>query len=136
MENPNQVSEAEGWHISYQIFIFTLEALARPPREACEAMGSYNPAWELRDDGMAGRYLLGSGRLSAGQEAGIQHLVDQLDAVPVDQMPGGAGLAPNLAAMRHPSWEPVRVSAAALLELLAPVTASSRAYLDSLGEAR
>jgi len=45
MENPNQVSEAEGWHISYQIFIFTLEALARPPREACEAMGSYNTAW-------------------------------------------------------------------------------------------
>ena len=60
MENPNQVSEAEGWHISYQIFIFTLEALARPPREACEAMGSDNPAWELRDDGMAGRYLLAS----------------------------------------------------------------------------
>jgi len=85
---------------------------------------------------MAGRYLLGSGRVSAGQEAGIQHLVDQLDAVPVDQMPGWAGLAPNPVAMRHPSWEPVRASAAALLELLAPVTASSRAYLDSLGKAR
>ena len=135
MDSSAQVSEEESWHLAYGVFVFTLEALALPAQEACEAMGSYNTAWELKDDGMAGRYLLGRGRFSPQQELAIQQLLDQLSAVPVNELPGGAGLAPNAAAMRHRSWEPVRASAAALLCILAPVTASSRAYVESLGNA-
>ncbi|GAB6197556.1 hypothetical protein [Lysobacter xanthus] len=135
MESSPQVSEEESWHLAYSVFIFTVQALASPAQEACEAMGSYNTAWELKDDAMAGSYLLGHGRLSPEQEMSVRHLLDKLSAVPVNDLPGGAGLAPNLTAMRHPSWEPVRAAAAALLAVLAPVTESSRAYLESLGNA-
>ena len=135
MESSAQVSEEESWHLAYGVFVFTLSALALPAQEASEAMGSYNTAWELRDDGMAGRCLLGRGRLSPQQELAIRQLLDQLSVVPANELPAGAGLAPNLVAMSHPSWEPVRASAAALLGILAPVTASSRAYLESLGNA-
>jgi hypothetical protein len=135
MESSTQVSEEESWHLAYSVFIFTLQALASSPEEACAAMGSCNTAWELKDDGMAGEYLLGRGHLSAEQEMAVRQLLEQLRAVPASELPSGEGLAPNLAAMRHPAWQPVRASAAALLGILGPVTASSRAYLEWLGNA-
>jgi hypothetical protein len=135
MESSQQVSEEEAWHLAYNVFLFTLDALASSSREACEAMGSYNTAWELKDDGLAGRYLFGRGRLSSEQEIAVAQFLDRLATVPVDDMPGGSGLEPNLAAMNHPAWEPVRSSAAELLKVLAAVTESNRSYFESLSNA-
>jgi hypothetical protein len=135
MASSPQVSERESWHLAYGVFLFTLEALASEPEEACEAMGSVNTAWELRDDALAGRHLLGRHRLSSAQEQALRQFCALLVSVPVNDMPSGSGLLPNLTAMQHSAWETVRAAAAALLGILAPATDAHRAYLQSLGTA-
>ena len=135
MDSSSQISEEESWHLAYGVFVCTLEALASPAEEACKVMGYVNTAWELRDDGLAGSYLLGRGYFSHDQEREIRTFLEQLDTVPVNDMPSGWSMEPNLSAMRHPAWEPIRVSARALLASLALVTRESHAYIESLGNA-
>jgi len=86
------------------------------PEQQCEEMVDSNVAWELKDDVMTGRYLLGKGFLQASEEAAIARLLKALEAVDVQSMPSGAGRQPNLAAMTHSSCVPVRVLAAQVLE--------------------
>jgi hypothetical protein len=109
----------------YRVFAEALAMLASSAEEQCEAMGNYNVAWELKDDVQAGKYLVGSDRLNAEQVAWILTLACALDAVPATTLPAGADRAANLAAMRHPSWIPLRVLASQAREALSSVTAAN-----------
>lgn len=121
-----------GFHTAYRVFAEALEMLAAEAEEQCAAMGDFNVAWELKDDVQAGKYLVGHGHLSAEQEAWILALVCALDAVPTTIFPGGAGRDVNLAAMRHPSWVPIRVLAARTMDALVAASASNARYLSLL----
>ncbi|MCS3744947.1 hypothetical protein FHY18_000477 [Xanthomonas arboricola] len=129
MSHPSQISTLEAFHNAYDVFVFTLGSLAESADKQCELMGDYNTAWELRDDALAGHYLIGSGLFTEQQEAGILEFLAQIDLIPVIEMPFGSGRAVNLAAMQNPAWEPIRDLAQQLLALLPPVTAANRAYL-------
>jgi len=129
MSDPSQISDQEASHNAYNVFVFTLEALASPPEKQCELMGDYNTAWELRDDALAGHYLIGSGLFTDQQERAILEFLAAIDPVPVNDMPSGSGRAKNLAAMQNPVWEPIRDLAKRLVSTLASVTAANRAYL-------
>ena len=106
MSDSSQILAEEAWHTEYSVFLFTLKALSRPPVEQCELMGDFNTAWELRDDALCGRYLLGSGFFTEQQEAAVIEFLTAVDPVPVNDMPSGAGREANLAAMQHPAWQP------------------------------
>lgn len=110
---------------AYRVFAEALAMLASSPEEQCEAMGNFNVAWELKDDVQAGKYLVDSDRLNAEQVAWILTLACALDAVPATTLPAGAGRAENLAAMRHPSWIPLRALASQASEALSSVTAAN-----------
>ncbi|MEQ8035051.1 hypothetical protein [Xanthomonas sp. WHRI 6106] len=129
MSHPSQISTLEASHNAYDVFVFALGALADSADKQCELMGDYNTVWELRDDALAGHYLIGSGLLTGQQEAAILEFLAAIDPIPVNEMPFGSGRAANLAAMQNPAWEPIRDLAQQLLALLAPVTAANRAYL-------
>jgi hypothetical protein len=110
---------------AYRVFAEALAMLASDPEEQCEAMGNFNIAWELKDDVQAGKYLVDSDRLNAEQVAWILALACALDAVPATTLPAGSGRAENLAAMRHPSWIPLRVLASQAREALSSATAAN-----------
>jgi hypothetical protein len=129
MSDPSKISDQEASHNAYDVFVFTLEALASPPEKQCELMGDYNTAWELRDDALAGHYLIGSGLFTDQQERAILEFLAAIDPVPVNDMPSGSGRATNLAAMQNPVWEPIRDLAKRLVSTLASVTSANRAYL-------
>ena len=135
MQQPLQLSALEATHNAYDVFIFTLEALASPAESQCELMGDYNTAWELRDDALAAHYLIGSGLFTDDQEAELLKFLAMVDPIAVNNMPSGSGRAVNLAAMQDPAWEPIRGRAQRLLATLAPVTATNRTYLESLKSA-
>ena len=116
---------ATDFHSAHRVFVEALEVLASTANEQCQALGDFNVAWELKDEVQAGRYLVGSGFLSAEQEAWILALVGALDAVPATTLPAGAGRAGNLAAMNHPSWVPLRVIAIEALTVLSSITAEN-----------
>ncbi|WP_156383504.1 hypothetical protein [Pseudoxanthomonas sp. Root65] len=129
MSDPQQISVLEASHLAYDVFIFTVETLSCLPEEQCEAMGDYNTAWELRDDALAGHYLIGSGLFTEHQESAVLTFLAAVHPVPVDDMPAGSGRVPNLAAMQHPAWEPIRSLSKDLLATLASATEANRAFL-------
>src|SRR4051812_23666277 len=104
---PEPVSAEEAFHHGFHYFIEALDVLTLDAERHCEAMGDCNVAWELKDDVMAGRYLVGLGFLPSEEERCITNLLDALEVVPVNDMPGGDGRASNMAAMNHPAWAPV-----------------------------
>ncbi len=123
------ITDEEQFHNAYRVFHMAVAIAAPPEEEQCAAMGSYNVAWELRDDVSAGQYLLGRGYLSTLQEEWVAALVEAVKLVPTSALPAGTGLAPNIEAMSHASWQPVRVLAAEVLRQLAPFTAANARYL-------
>ena len=129
MSDSSKISDLEASHNAYDVFLFTLEALASPAEKQCELMGDYNTAWELRDDALAGHYLMGSGLFTNQQEAAVLEFLAAIDPLPVNDMPSGAGRAANLAAMQNAAWGPIRELAERLLATLEPVTAANRAFL-------
>ena len=129
MTEASPISVLEASHLAYNVFIYTLGVLAKSPEEQCDLMGDYNTAWELRDDALAAHYLIGSGFLSNKQECALLEFLAVVEPVPVNDMPSGAGRAPNLVAMQNPAWEPVRALSADLLATLAPLTEANRVYL-------
>ncbi|WP_146092620.1 hypothetical protein [Xanthomonas arboricola] len=131
MSDSPQMSAIEASHLSYNVFLFTVETLAKPAEEQCQAMGDYNTAWELRDDALYGHNLIGTGFFTEQQESAVLAFMAAVRPVPVNDMPGGSGRTANLAAMRHPAWEQVRLLAKALLEILAPVTEANRTFIGS-----
>ena len=135
MSDSSQISTEEAWHNGYWVFLFTLEALSRSPAEQCELMGDFNTAWELRDDALGGRYLIGSGFFNEQQEAAVVKFLTAIDPVPVNEMPSGAGREANLAAMQHPAWQPIRDIAKHLLGVLESVTQANLAYFQGVANA-
>ncbi len=117
----------EVFFVGFRVFHMSVEFAALPPEEQCQALGCFNVAWELRKDLLDGSYLLGQGLLTSEQEASIEMLLAVVG--PAQSLPGGAGIEPNLAAMQHPSWEPVRSAAAETLRQLAPVVAANPEHL-------
>jgi hypothetical protein len=117
----------EVFFVGFRVFQMSVEFAALPPVEQCQAMGSFNTAWELREDLLDGKHLLGQGRLTSEQEASIRALLAVVEQV--QSLPGGVGLEQNLSAMQHPSWEPVRTAAARTLSQLAPVVAANPEHL-------
>ena len=132
MSEQMQLSALEATHNAYDVFVFTLEAMASPAEKQCELMGDYNTAWELRDDALAARYLIGSGLFTDHQETELLKFMAAVDPIPVNNMPSGSGRALNLAAMQDPVWESIRSQAQQLLVILAPVTTANHAYLEAL----
>ena len=135
MSDPQEVSALEASHLAFDVFIFTVEALSSSPEEQCEVMGDYNTAWELRDDALAGHYLIGSGLFTEHQESAMLDFLAAVQPVPVNDMPAGSGRAANLAAMQHPAWEPIRSLSKDLLVILAPVTEANRTFLGAQSHA-
>ncbi len=123
-----QVDESE-FHSGYRVFVDAVEMLCSPPEKQCAAMGDYNVAWELKDDVRAGKYLVGLGYLTEAQEAWILALVGALEGVPAEALPSGAGREKNLIAMLHPSWVPLRIVAAHVLDALKPFTFENAKHL-------
>jgi hypothetical protein len=123
------LSDEEEFHSSYRIFLESLRYLELPPEEQCAAMGDYNTAWELKDDVLRGRYLVGRGYLNTEQEAWICALTGALEKVPDQILPAGAGRDTNLAAMQHPSWVPLRSIAKDALKALSSFTDENAKYL-------
>ena len=130
-----EISPEEAAQNSYQVFHFTLQALASQPEEHCEMMGDYNTAWELRDDALAGHYLIGSDLFTSEQESALLAFLAAVKPLPVNNMPSGSGRAVNLSAMQDPVWGPIRVLAQDLLATLEPVTQTNQAYFKNIASA-
>jgi hypothetical protein len=128
MSDSPQTSSLEAFHNAYNIFIFTVNVLSKSPEEQCEIMGDYNTAWELRDDALAGSYLVGSGLFTDQQESAVLAYLVALESIPVNNMPGGSGRSPNLLAMQHPTWKSVRLQSKNLLATLASVTEANQEF--------
>lgn len=127
-----QIRERGEFENSYYYFVRALQVLAQDAPTQCETMGNYNVAWELKDDLLRGAHLLNyasSGRLTLEQKRGILDLVAALEGVPSAELPAGPDPKDNLAAMNHPSWEPLRKQATQLLDLLASATEECNRYL-------
>lgn len=133
MSASQEMSAREAAHVAYDVFIFTVETLSLPAEAQCEAMGDYNTAWELRDDALAGHYLIGSGLLTDQQASAVLAFLAAIHPVPVSDMPSGSSRSPNLAAMQHPAWTPIRALSKDLLGTLASATAANRAFLAGQG---
>jgi hypothetical protein len=118
--------DEEAWHNAYFYFRTAIELATLPAEQQCEEMGDYNVAWELREDVAAGKYLLNRGQLSASQEEEVGRLVALVQLANV--LPAGAGRQPNLLAMQHESWHPVRELAALVLKHLEQVTHANAAF--------
>lgn len=135
MPKPQPLGAEESFRNGCHYFLQALEILSHEPERQCKEMGDYNTAWELKDDVMAGRYLLGQGFLLAAEEAAIARLLKALEAVDVRGMPGGDGREPNLKAMANASWAPVRALAKTVLWQLRSVDEANRAYFARGGGA-
>lgn len=120
----------EAFHNGFYYFLRAAETLSLDADSQCKEMGDSNVAWELKDDVMAGRYLLGAGFLPRAQEQSIEALLQALKPVPVNDMPTGDGRAPNLAAMSHPAWGPLRILAKNSCEQLAAFAKINRTYFE------
>lgn len=57
---PDPIDAEEAFQNNLYYFFRALEILSHDPERQCEEMGDFNTAWELKDDVMAGRALLGS----------------------------------------------------------------------------
>jgi hypothetical protein len=122
------ISAEESFRNSCHYFLEALRVLGLPPEQQCEEVGDYNVAWELKNDVLAGRYLLGLGFLSTSQEAQMLRVLEAVEAVEVNRLPAGAGRERNLKAMVDLSWEPVRFTAAEVFVALESLAADNAAY--------
>ena len=127
------ISEREGFENSYRVFRQTVEALALPPAETCEAYGGYNVAGELVLDVRAGQYLCESpvSTLTSEQKAAIAQLIRAVDSVPAEAVSFTDRRSESVANLEHPSWAPVRTQAATLLAILASATMANNAYFSA-----
>ena len=127
---PEPISTEEAFHNGFYYFLCAVEVLSHDPERQCAEIGDYNVAWELKNDVMAGRYLLGTGFLPANEERCITNLLDSLKPVSVNEMPSGDGRGPNMQAMSNPVWVPLRTQARRVREELEAFSEVNRSYFQ------
>ena len=121
--------------LGYREFLSTLKILACPPVKQCELTGDANTAWDLKDDALHARFLIGSSLFTEQQEIAVQQFFAAIYLVPVNDMPAGSGRSSNLAAMQHPAWASIRTLATQLIVTLETATQANVAYFKSLENA-
>jgi hypothetical protein len=119
----------ESYRNSYHYFVEAVETLASEPASACERMGDYNVAWEVKDDVQAGKYLAEWELLGVEAKAKIDELVRALDKIPQGLLLAASGRASNLTAMSAEAWLPIRHQATALIVFLESFTKANEAWL-------
>jgi len=127
----NDGSQRDTLENSYFYFVKTLSILAEAPAQQCDAMGYYNVAWELRDEGLDVDWLIQQEviKFTAGQIGGMKDLSTALHALDTEASKGGETRDEHLKAMSNPGWQTVRDIARKLLVSLAPSTLENRKYL-------
>ncbi len=118
----------EARHNAYFYFIEAVATLAAEPTTQCERMGDHNVAWEIKDDVLAGRYLVEWDLLIPQQREAILSLAKALDCLPADALDGGQGREVNLRAMRNVAWQPLRIQATKTLAILDTLTKANGDY--------
>jgi len=92
--------------------------LALEPSAQCHAQGDNNVAQEIQLDLLLGRTLIGGGQLNVAEETAIADLAEAAHALPCHALASAIGHAANVAVLRNPVWEPLRLAAAKLILLL------------------
>jgi hypothetical protein len=120
-----------------ELFYFhkALQILAMEAEDQCEVMGNYNTAWEMLHD-ISGPIPFmvkdPASHLTEAQSAALVRLSDAMKEIPQEGLfPDGFSPTSHegcLAAMRHPSWAPLRIQASELLNLLKPAMHRNAAY--------
>ena len=127
---PETMDAEETYHHVFYYFVQALRILAMDPEPQCEAQGNYNVAFELKDEILSGRYLIGKGRLNDLEERVIVALASDITGVPDSALTFANGHTPNVRNMMHPAWAPIRAQAASLLALLNTRIAENNAYFE------
>jgi len=125
------ISNRDSIENSYYYFIETLSILAKSPVEQCTAMGDYNVAFELRDDGLVVDDFIGQKIIdfSSDQIEGMKKLSLALNGLSGEALKGGSTREDNLIGMSNPEWQLVREAANELMIVLAPKTLENQKYL-------
>lgn len=116
---------------SYYRFVEVVEILASAPEEACERVGHFNVAFEIKHDLEAGPYLFNYAGcpLNPAQRSSVVELVEALKSIPEQVLEFTRVRQQSLERMRHPAWVPLREQATRLLSLLQPITDANQKYL-------
>ena len=114
------LSEEESFQHGLYYFRQALSVMAAGARDQCEMMGNYNVAWELRDDVLAGQHLLKipGNRFTSEQVESMRNIFEALQALDESDLSFSDTPEGSIAAMRHPSWKPIRGLATELIEML------------------
>jgi hypothetical protein len=111
------MSPEESWDNGRLYFVQALLVLAEEAPEQCRVMGNFNVPWELKDDVLAGEFLLNSpvSRFSENQRGLLNDLFRELRALPSDAVNQPNTAEGNLRGMSHIAWANLRVRAKELL---------------------
>lgn len=114
------ITDKEAFETEYQVFKNAISILSEPAEKQCEIMGNYNVACELKDDVLAGLFLLKNpaSHLTYEQQYSIKQLIDELNKIPEDALSFTDIIEECHVAMRHSCWEPLRKHAIILLRSL------------------
>jgi hypothetical protein len=113
----------------YCYFVLNLRRLAADADEQLST-GYFEVPWEVKDDLKRFASLLqlpSANTLSRIEKDGIAALVAALSRIPDSVLLGG-GRAAAKKALRLPYWQPLRVQASELLQLLTPTTERIESY--------
>jgi hypothetical protein len=111
-------------------FVNALRILAMDPERQCETEGAFNVAQELQYEILAGRYILGKGKLNPFEEAAVATLTSAIAGLPDSMLTFAEWHLSNPENMKHPAWIPLREQAGSLLALLANRIAENGAYFQ------
>jgi hypothetical protein len=116
---------------SYYYFNETLSILSKSPVEQCTAMGDYNVAFELRDDGLLVDNFIGQEiiEFTPDQLEGMKKLSSVLSELSDEALKGGHTREDNLKGISNPEWQLVRETAKNLMKILDSRTIENRKYL-------
>lgn len=124
------VDAEEQFHQLFCDFVAVLRILAMDAASQCRAWGDFNIAQELKHETLAGRGVIGKGKLDQAEESAVAALAVVINAVPDSALVFAEGHAANVKNMTHPAWKLVRAQAASLLTSLASRILESKAYYE------
>lgn len=114
----------EVFHSSLYNFFSDLNVAAAGPEDQCELGQYFNVAWELKDDlSRHGEDICNSpaSLLSEVQKEAVLGLMAELGKIPDYVLVADKTRDGNIAAMKHPVWDDVRIRAAKVNQLLGPL---------------